>query len=205
MYYLKWLVLAVSIALSACSGELDKRELRLKADFSEDFDRGLPEFLVFNPEGECVYHSLGFSTEEHFLEELDVVLAGGRIERSPVDSPEKRRLLELAVRKAVYENTSIPPEQKESTIRTSLRESMNPEPSCTHELEYYLGRFEEPDGGDFSLESLPGGKSVFIEFYADRCLPCKRQERALERYSPKGGNEFVLLKVERDKTKLQVQ
>lgn len=193
------ILLLVFICNALQAGTLEQKDVAVDASLSNEFKKPLPELIVFNTRHECVLHTKGFNSDQQFFKELDIVMAGGKVLHQSASAGDAN--VEAAVRKAVIENNSIPDEMKEQVIANSLKEMANPFRACGDSLAEVLATLLDEKGNKLELAKLPKNKTVVVEYFADWCVPCKAQEKALKFYAEQSTGDFYLLKVERDATK----
>lgn len=181
------------------AGTLEQKDVVVDASLTHEFKKPLPELIVFNSQYECVMHTKGFNSDQQFFKELDIVMAGGKVIQQSLNNADAN--VEAAVRKAIMDNESIPAEMKEQVIANSLKEMANPFSACGDSLAEVLATLLDEKGNKLELAMLPKNKTVVVEYFADWCVPCRAQEKALKLYAEQSTGDFYLLKVERDATK----
>ncbi|MFD1217273.1 thioredoxin family protein [Microbulbifer celer] len=197
-----FILMLLSLSLPVFSAELQVYELQVNPELKGEFERSLPEFLAYSPDGKCLLHTRGFSSAESYMNKLDRALAGKEMAINPARVTVMEKARERSLRESIQKDDRIPQDQKEVVLQSMLAKINSREPACTDPMEFYQKLLQHPGGRQFSLGELPEGKAVFIEYYADWCAPCKKQEKVIRQYALERGDEFVLLKVERDKVKL---
>lgn len=190
-----WIVLALFATSLAFGGELKKFELEVKPELSEEFQKPLPEFIAYAPDGSCLMHSRGFSTQEHFLAEIAKVMDGENMIRP---APPITEEVKAQIRAAVEQSDQIPEEFKEQAYENSLAQIANPPAQCDKSLDELMGLYRNVDNSAFKAKKVNRDQMVFIEYHAEWCVPCRKQELALEHFAKTVRSDFSLLKVERD-------
>lgn len=194
-----YIVVLAFICGALQAGTLEQKDVVVDATLTHEFKKPLPEFIVFNAQHECVMHTKGFGTDEVFFKELDTVMSGGTV--IPVAHKNIDEKIEAALRKSIMENNAIPDNMKEQVIANSLKEMTTPFPACGRPLSEVLETLLDDNGNKLEAAMLPKNKTIVVEYFADWCVPCRAQEKALKLYAKQNEGDFYLLKVERDATK----
>jgi thiol-disulfide isomerase/thioredoxin len=195
-----WLMLgALACACSVGASELNKIELKVNPEWIQEFEKPLPEFLAYSPDGRCLMHSSGFGDQEYFLSQVEQVMEGKTL---IVPTPPITDEIKAQIRKTIEQSEQIPDEFKGEAYLNSVAKLENPPAQCDKTLDALVALYVNQDNSDFKLDKILRKQTIFIEYHAEWCVPCKQQERAMDYYANQVRSDFTLLKVERDIKKI---
>lgn len=216
------LVLAGCFFLISCSKEaqnpqipLEKvgnaYELHVDKKWATELRRPLPEMLIFDKDRQCIYFSTGFAEESFAKDMSDIFNKKGSedfdVEKFETDHPETAQNIRSAINKNLADlDTDTQQDAYEEALADVARQ-LNEQnglarSACTSSISQHLSLLQDSNGQSVTLDILEKEKFTIIEYWADWCLPCKQQRKALDKFIDQHNVDVTFLHVERDATKL---
>jgi hypothetical protein len=202
---MKTIILLALLFLSSVSySDIFRKNLVLSSTEPDDFNSPLPELLIFNRVGNCVYRAFGFSDENLFFRGLDDVFNSKKND----EKTDKENLIikidpesfKKSLLNANPDLQSLPLADQEKIINSILVKTLGYN-SCELKLLNIATKFVEQTKKPFAVELLPLSSFTIVEYSAEWCAPCKVQEKALSKYLETRKIDVNWLVVERDAQK----
>lgn len=216
------LVLAGCFFLISCSKEpqhtqipLEKignaYELQIDKKWTAELRRPLPEMLIFDKDRQCIYYSAGFG-EDSFAKEMSDIFRTTREDDFNVEDfegtyPEVAQNIRNAITKnlASFDADAQQDAYEEALANVAHQMSANEtitRSPCTSSISQHLSLIQDLNGQPIDPSILEKEKFTIIEYWADWCLPCKQQRKALDKLIDEHNLEVNFLHVERDGKKI---
>jgi hypothetical protein len=198
------ILLALLILSSVAHSDIFRKNLVVSSTEPDDFKRPLPELLIFNQMGNCIYQTFGFSDENLFFRSLDDVFNTQKTHKKT----DKENLVIKIDREGFKKNflkenphvKSLPLADQEKIINGVLDKTLGLN-TCELKLPDVAGKLVELTNKPFAIGSLPSSDFTIMEYSAEWCVPCKVQEKALVKYFKTRKIHASWLIVERDAQK----